>query len=217
MSALNVFRTAEAVHLFVDSAILDLSKGLAVGGFGSKVFPLSHQNAVLSCTGQVWLAPLFAQAFAFDCVDSFDGLVAKVSKLVVAALARDTQQPNAMKPGRFEMVVAGISEATGEPTAFLLRNYDHGQTKAFQIYQINKMIWPELPHGDFDESIGLRVLQRQREAPCAVQDIDTPAYIIGGEAVHVTISKAGVCYKTIWRWGDPVGQPIRPKLNPVIG
>lgn len=218
MSALNVFRTAEAVHIYSDTAVFDLSKGLAVGGFGSKVYPLPRQNAVMASTGQNWLAPVLAQSIGFDGVDTFDGLVGKLSNIVRDTLARDAQQAGALKPGRFEVVVAGVSESTGEPAAWLMRNYDHGELKAFQVYPLNKLLWPEVPHEEYDETTGLRALQRQRETEASPHGSNVMrAHIVGGDAVHVIVSKAGVTYKRIWRWGDQIGQPIRPKLNPAIG
>lgn len=217
MTAINTFRTNDCVEIYADTAITDLNKRGEVVGFGAKVIPIPHINGVFACAGHNWLAMVIAGVIAAEGYGSFDNLVDRLPNILQDFLARDALQAGSLKAASFECVLVGVSESRGEVEAYVMANHSNLGFPAWFMMSMATFIHPPVRIGQMGVEDGLKIMQRQREEPCRPSDHAFTMHAIGGDAVHVKVTKDGVTFKTIHRWGDAVGQKIDPKLNPVTG
>ncbi|RCS21435.1 hypothetical protein DUT91_24140 [Phyllobacterium salinisoli] len=209
MSASNCFVGNDNIQVFSDTAVYDLENGGAIHGFGNKVVPLLHHRAVISCTGYAWVSIIVSGCISASGAETFDDLAARLPDIVKDMTTRDRDA----KFGNFEVLLAGFSESTGEPAAYVLTGYPKNGWPAFTMKKVSSFISPFIERRQFDfdnpESSGLRILEEQRQALCGSTDkAGLALHAVGGCAQMTTVRKDGIEMKVIHRWPDTVGRPI---------
>lgn len=129
MTAINVLKTDDAVHLLTDGLVG------AGGAFGTvaKVMPLPHLNAAIATRGPARLLGLMSLLLCVE-TSSFDDLAAVLRRLQwICGQMSESWQVETLA-AEFDLVVAGIGP-TG-PQAYLVSNHNHHGFKPWQVFEI---------------------------------------------------------------------------------
>lgn len=214
MTAINVIRQSEAVHILSDGALCDFKTGKLLAPF-SKVFPILHLDAAIAARGSPIFGPAFALHAAIDAI-SFDHLICIASEIAAKAML-DVKGAGQIAAGlEFDLVIAGWSELKG-PSSYFMCNHDlHGTARMATVELGEISLLPqteamkadltrEFPQGrradDFDPIVdGLRVLEIQRRF--------APRFPIGAFAQLTSITTGSISTKIIRRWPDLSGEII---------
>jgi hypothetical protein len=226
MSALNVFLTADAAHVFTDAAVYE-PKNLKVGAFANKVTILPQYNAVIGSTGRFVNITLLGIAFAELQYENFDHLADDFASVVKRAVARTNQiDPNNpdMWGDEFTFGLAGWSPAQNAPAFFVVSAVGNGQELA--AVPATKYCSPSAAfEGDtsitgikFDPErpgeSGLEILKAQRLtkfSPLGNVGVKySTYYAIGGFCQHTIVSRDGISVKVLERWPDQIGRTVMP-------
>ncbi|MEH3090754.1 MAG: hypothetical protein PGN20_01665 [Agrobacterium cavarae] len=210
MTAVNIHVAAWHIDVFTDSAIFDLAKGGIVEGFGSKVIPLPHQGAVMAATGYSWVSIVMAGVIATTGIETFDQLSERLPALISNAVKNDPGGSSAY--GKFELAIAGFSEARQAPEAYVLYSYADQGWPAWHLRKVGNYTSPKVSRR-FDPSdpvgSGLRIIEDQRSELCGARGFDGIAcHAVGGVAQHTRLDRDGITIKGIRRWPDVVGEKI---------
>ena len=228
MTAINVIRQANAVHVLTDGIVCN-SEGI-ITEVGPNAFTLPNLPAALAIRGPTQFMPFLVHRLSREC-QSFDELLKKV---VPAALEVHISIPMTLGYGdvrpSFDLVVAGWSNERGRPESFVMTNQEnHDQvglaTAAWRLMplpdvliapsvgmaQINTVGWRAPENAEaFQPSIdGIKLLRAQRlskglRAGPPDRDIDS----VGGFIQLTTVHAQGVSSTILHRWPDRAGQRI---------
>lgn len=223
MTAINIIRQKDAVHLVTDGAAYRADGTLHVKV--QKVFPFTHLDAAMAWRGSPLLAPIFA-AYASVKATSFDHLRSIARDMAMTALS-ETQDAIIGHGGdvEFDMAIAGWSETAG-PSSYFLCNHDrYASISAWQIVDlgpislaptndaIDTALAAAYPHGADPDQLdpvvdGLRILEIQRKHPVDHAGGFGRVVAVGGFAQLTTIKPDAIEMKIIQRWPDEVGRPL---------
>jgi hypothetical protein len=238
MSAINVIRQRNAVHIISDAAVYD-SDGV-VQFFQPKAFSLPHLPAVLASRGPFRAGYLLGSALGAifatfdDLVDGIEERLPEICEVFEDSL-HDGHKDN------IELYIVGWSAEREGPETYFLQT----KTNSFHTdyvppsgdYYVNPAPFElvKLPEivlgpfvtqdeakasqaslnrdvrgpGDLDPAVdGLRILEMQRQQRCTMGEVE--AHWIGGFGLLSTVTKDGVTQRVIGRWDDEVGELIEP-------
>ncbi|MBU4529769.1 MAG: hypothetical protein KUA43_08830 [Hoeflea sp.] len=216
MSAINVFLTDEAAHVFTDGAMYDLDAGGKILGVCSKPLTLPHLNAVIASTGYIYVNYMLMGAICDSRVSSFDELKDHFGAIVKKASAEALKIPGMPKGlGFFETVIAGWSERADRPQAYAM-DRGFGGLDASRPMQTRKVYrkpdHPELPKTKRTEHVeadGLSLMEDQRRLLFGSHDAPgLEAHAVGGFCQMTTVTRDGISMKILRRWPDFIGEPI---------
>jgi hypothetical protein len=213
LTAINVLKQKDAVHLVSDGAAYDAKKRLV--SVGPKVFPLPHLNAAIGVRGPTVALPILVH-FIGHGATSYDGLKRNIVGILKQAQANArTVLGQSVAGAAFEVAIGGISETRG-PDAYVVACNDQGVVSP--LTQINELgFMPSTPGVDafirtqngktIDAAdFGLNVIELQRAAKfdgvCGV----------GGFAQITTVRRTGIETKLLHRWPDQIGKPLNDNI-----
>jgi hypothetical protein len=214
MTAINILRQKNAVHLISDGASYDENQRLVSSG--PKVFALPHINTAIGIRGPTVALPLIAH-FVGHAASSYDGLktnIAGVLKSAFANMKAVTDLCPAIDRGMYaDVAIIGFSERSGEPDAYVISK-PKDEDAAWPVTQIPEMgFMPSLQEintwiktiavsiNELDPcDFGLRVLEMQRAARFHER------CHIGGFAQITTVTRTGgINSKMLRHWNDTPG------------
>ncbi len=228
MTALNCFVTAEAAHIFMDTALYAVDKDASVLGFASKVFPLPRYNAVYGATGFYWGSVAMAGMLAESNLHSFDNLAEEFPRLVKEAIQKSRSIASGFSKRTYErgeFLLAGWSDKENRPAAFILYLHEHEGHAPFHYMPITRFKSPvdsSIAVMAFDpsapEQSGLAIMRRQRQTAFPVDAIAGGAlhHAVGGQCQYTTITRETLTMKVIERWPDEVGRVISHEIQSTI-
>ena len=212
MTALNVFRTSEAVHVLTDGAHFEHGAEVVLM---PKVWPLPNLNAVFAARGQTSLLPLLVLAASHCSTGSFDDLKANIAPIL--EVCYKNALPMLAGNVDAEFVVAGWSEARGADS-YIVRSHDR-EGPVWQVSEfgpvgllpgVQRIVDEVFPNG-FDETSfdpvrdGARIVDIQRtsffESP---HDGERPLHAhIGGFVQLTSVHRSGeISTRVIRHWRD---------------
>ncbi|GGD42532.1 hypothetical protein [Aureimonas glaciei] len=207
MSATNVIRKADAVHVLTDGVLSNWIDGrIQSTALCHKVWQLPHLNAVVSVRGWALLGP-HLQTLISTGASTFDELRLKVVDLIKETIEFNRQQFGQSFQQWFDVIVAGWTEA-GEPSSYIVGNHDTYGWPAWTVTDLgdfavlpadadmNARIQAAFPHvhsaADFDPEVdGVALVDMQRE---------NPEHGIGGFVQLTTIRPDLITTKILHRW-----------------
>jgi len=228
MTAINVIRHSDAVHLLTDGIVCN-SEGV-ICEIGPNAFALPNIPAAMAIRGPTHFMPFLVHRLSREC-QSFDDLLKRV---VSVALEVHMSVPMTLGYGEvrpdFDLVVAGWSEERRRPESFIMTNQEESDQFAIAnnvwqlmalpdvliapsvgVAQIQAVGWrvPETAEA-FQPSIdGAKLVRAQRlskglRPPIRNRDIDS----VGGFVQLTTVHSHGVSSTILHRWPDRMGQLI---------
>lgn len=224
MTAINIIRQKNAVHMITDAAGYD-ERGVLLT-IGPKAWPLPHLNAVFAARGPKLLSPLIADMLA-QSATSYDALKGEFADIVISGCGRlglvDDQAP-------FQLAVAGWSESHG-PDSYVLTNHP-GQadikpwtvaqcgpisiapsTEAMHAVFLEKVVGATAIDALDPETTALKLIALQRHAKVSVLNgsPDDLFFLVGGFAQITTVTPGGISTRILHRWPDKLGETIVPE------
>lgn len=216
MSACNIVKTNDAVHMFTDAASY-YGDG-TLGAVSQKVSILAHLNCAISCRGPAGFLDGFVQA-ANAAYASFDEFVESFALAVGNVYAIDEELWAGCATGpEVEVFLAGWSESRGQPEAYVVCSHDlHGPA------------WTLLPLGPiaiapYDEAlaerlgrispseniidIGVAIMEQQRLVRGQHAGTGPTVAGVGGFCQLSTVTRDGIWTGVVKRWPDQVGEPL---------
>jgi|GEM_PF-3082626 len=226
MSALNVFMARDRVSILVDTA------GYGQDGrlirFVAKANALPHVPAVFAARGS-WVVPfIFAPRFG-ERFATFDEMVTDGAQFADEIHADSYQFIASSGEENVDLVMAGWSESRDRPEAYVLTSFGRNGLSAWQFYPITEAValpgpseeaaiaagFVEKDQAHYDPATdGLKLMQAQRSMRWPVisdSDAEEEHHLVGGAAVLIEVTKAGINQRIIHRWNDKVGEHIRPE------
>ena len=239
MSAINIVRQREAVHLFSDASVYDHDGVLRY--VAPKTFALPHHPAVIGTRGPnrstdiigAGLAGMFA---TFD--EMVDGIEGSLPNLV----EESAQYLAGGGHPRIDLMIAGWSEREQAPRSFMIMTEENGwrpdhdlgdavsvQTgNPYELRPLDELVisptidqddiiaaishgkgFDGIEHMDLDAH-GLMLLELQRAKRTALAPGRDAHHWVGGFAMISTVSRSGVSQRVLHRWEDQVGETISP-------
>ncbi|NNM71419.1 hypothetical protein [Enterovirga aerilata] len=203
MTAVNVIRTTDAVHVFTDG-LMATPEGAAVGRMG-KAFPIPQARAVYVGRGQVELtASVF---FELNTLSSVEEIVAALPTLVptVGDRLEALAERFAGKVHRSDHTVAGWSEQGQRFVTLMFSTHEiPGVCPAGQLAELQECVITPAVSVDRLGAMnaieaGLAILRRQHVAEPAK---------VGGFAQLTTVYRDRIESRILERWPDRVGERI---------
>lgn len=232
MSALNCYIGDDAVHLFTDGNIFNVSDVSARKGNGNKIAILPKFNAVVGATGMHGI-PLIVDGFLLDRgYETFDELAEGFGPFMKYAVDsfRNAQKLVPTNPvvadwGQFEAILAGWSDFKDAPQAFLVREFVHQGVPAFTATEITEHYAPFAPgmqyhrwNRDDIAGSGLELLRAQHamkfpvaSGPQSKREMVEGSFslaepktfsVVGGFAQHTRVDRDGITVRVLERWDD---------------
>jgi hypothetical protein len=228
MTAINVIRQANAVHILTDGIVCN-PEGV-ICEIGPNAFALPNLPAALAIRGPTQFMPFLIHRLSREC-QSLDELLKKV---VPVALEVHLSVPMTLGYGEvrpnFDLVVAGWSYERRRPESFVVTSQERpdqlGLTSAWQLFDLpDVLIAPSVGMAQI-QSIGWRIPQSAEAFQPAIdgpkllmaqrlskglhassqnRDIDS----VGGFVQLTTVHSQGVVTTILHRWPDRMGQRIR--------
>ncbi|SFN02527.1 hypothetical protein SAMN05216573_10774 [Bradyrhizobium sp. Rc3b] len=204
MTAINVFKSLDAVHVFSDGAF-HLSGKLR--GIGTKVHTIPEHNAVYGVTGPL-IVPTLLSAQLLETQFADLRLLADAMPDLVKACCTRGKAVGHNLTGRCEVVLAGWSENAG-PLIFVTECYfEH---EIFKGRAVERYIRPRVDGSSemrFPED-GLRLLEKQYATKCQQAAEGTfgagaIGRVVGGFAQHTQVDADGIRIKLVKRWPDEI-------------
>jgi hypothetical protein len=228
MTAINVIRQANAVHILTDGIVCN-SEGI-ICEIGPNTFALPNLPAALAIRGPTQFMPFLVHRLSREC-QSFDELLKTV---VPVALEVHLSVPMTLGYGEvrpnFDLVVAGWSYERRRAESFVMTSQEgpdqFGLTTAWQLLSLpDVLIAPSVGMAQI-QSIGWRVPQ---SAEAFQPNIDGPKLLmaqrlskglrghsqnrdidsVGGFVQLTTVHPEGVATTILHRWPDRMGQRIQ--------
>jgi hypothetical protein len=220
MTAINIVCLGNAVHMISDGASTNADGRIA--GIAPKVFALPHIKSVIGVRGSSAAATIFAHTAGF-CSNSFDELKLQIVNVFKQGLEhhRDLFERS---PGKheIELHIAGFSAALG-PAAYVISNFDRGDSVAFAITEIPSPGLSFAPSGTeyealdayceaykakfFDlERFSVVVMCEQRRV--VMSRPPQAAGAVGGFIQLTSVSEEEIATRIVHRWHDKVGDNL---------
>lgn len=215
MSAINIIKHRDSVHMLTDGAAYGLDGNALFEG--PKAFSLPNLPAVIAVRGPASLTPLLVPMISAKGVKSYDDLAAEA-----AAIAKETQHAffsllSVCQFGAdFDFVFAGI-KASGEPHAGIVCSHDRHGIEPWQVTELGECSM--LPgdaaiHAAFAERYshiasgdeldpardGLAILEIQRACSVNVPGAADDFAIVGGFAQLTSVYPDRIETRCLKRW-----------------
>jgi hypothetical protein len=218
VTALNIIKQKDAVHLVSDGAAYDAKQRLV--SIGPKVWPLPHINAAIGVRGPTIALPLLAH-FVGHAVTSYDALKINIAAVLRNAFANTHGVLGQSAAGAaFEIAIGGISETVGADAYVVACSADGVVSPltqitelgfmptcetidSFVLMQMAKHLRSNSPINEIDPAdFGLQTIEMQRAAKFG----DHNTCHVGGFAQITTVRAGGIETKLLRRWPDEVGE-----------
>jgi hypothetical protein len=235
MTAINVIRQSEAVHVITDGVFCD-NTGM-VCEIAPNAFAMPHLPAALAIRGSTHFMPFLVHRLSREC-RTFDDLVAKIVRT-----AREVQMSFPMAFGTlaygaivpdFDLVAVGW-KTNGSPAGYLISNHERIISKevtssAWQLLELpNVLVAPPIDEAQVvamrwkvpysaetfrPELDGVALLEAQRLTP---RELDPRSgtrgfvHVVGGFAQVTSVTPGGVHSDVLRWWPDAVGRKINPQ------
>jgi hypothetical protein len=235
MTAINVIRQREAVHVITDGVFCD-NTGM-VCEIAPNVFAMPHLAAALAIRGSTHFMPFLVHRLSREC-RTFDDLVAKIVRT-----AREVHMSFPMAFGSlaygaivpdFDLVAVGW-KTSGMAASYLISNHERiiskeVTTSAWQLLELPEVLvappideaqviamrWQVPYSGDtFRPAVdGVALLEAQRLTP---RELDPRSgtrgfvHVVGGFAQVTSVTRHGVHSDVLRWWPDAVGRKINPQ------
>jgi hypothetical protein len=238
MSAINVVRQKQAVHIISDGAFCDAS-GM-VREIGPSAFSLPHLPAALAIRGSSHFMPFLVHRLSREC-RSLDDLLAKIVSVALEVhisfpMTFGTLEHGTIAPD-FDLVVAGWSKARSGPVSYLVSSHDRlvagGLTSnAWQLLELPEVLvappvaekqiaasgWsvPYSVESFRPDADGIALIKAQRYSRRELDDrsgLRGQAHVVGGFVQITSVSEHGVSSDVPYWWPDQVGRKIEPQAN----
>lgn len=216
MSACNIIRLEDSIHMFTDAASYYADGSL--GELGQKVSILGHLNCAISCRGPNGFGEELAQAIN-GAYQSFDELVESFALAVgnFYYMGRDTYALCDTGP-EVEVFLAGWSESRDKPESYVVTSHD-----------LNGEPWTLLPLGPiaiapYDEAlaerlgrlepsenvgeIGVALMEQQRLVKAPHAGGGPVVAGVGGFLQWTAIRRESISTGILKRWDDALGEPM---------
>lgn len=209
MTAVNIIRDTDSVHLITDGAGF---RGNRVVAYGVKVFPIPHLSTAIAVRGTATMAHRLwidvSSAFA-----TYGEMKAGIVELLHGKYVRRARW--ARSEFGFEIAVAGWSDAG--PDAFALAS---GGDAPWTIQPVPRMMIAPAYSGHAEigiridrdgwdiDRVATHVIDRQRNEPVK----GFGGRILRGAgcfAQVTTITHAGIATRIVKRYPDKIGEPVR--------
>jgi hypothetical protein len=220
---------------FSDGAVYGYEDGI-LSGVSTKIEALPKLSAIIAARGACYSSNVLAREFSLRC-DDFDDLLGKVEDLYPKIMDHFAEELfGGQKEG--QLFIGGWSHKRNQPELYFLTNTDlHLQERGNESRGGGPLYRPEpgrlqemngavnvisLRDGDMEkgfarppkstddiadvEQYALTVLELQREQNTVGSGND--AYMVGGLAQLVTLTKDKIETRVIHRYADEIGQPI---------
>ncbi len=240
MSAINVLRTKDVVHIITDAAAYDEDGVLQA--IKPKCYAMPHMPAALATRGPSRATDIIAMCLGALFRD-FDELVLGI-EYQLPLIVEQTDELRSEYAPRIELILVGWSAERGRPETYFMQTEsnpwqpEHGETLAGELQnpepfklqqQPECLISPNVDPEDMVEANkslsrnvngideldpaidGLRLLEVQRQQRRALVPGGAEAHWIGGFGLLTSVRCDRVEQRVIGRWPDEVGQPILPE------
>jgi hypothetical protein len=224
MTAINIIRKKDSVHLISDGASYDAKQRLV--SIGPKVFPLPHINAAIGIRGPTIALPLLAHLIG-HAATSYDALKINIVEILSNAYANTrVVLEKGVTGSALNVVIGGFSETVGAD-AYVVVCDDDGmvspltqitdfgfmpscpQITSFVQMQAAKHQWSKSAIDEIDAAdFGLRTIEMQR----ALKFGDYNTCHVGGFAQITSIRPDGIETKLLRRWPDEIGSPLNDSI-----
>ncbi|MFK4507215.1 hypothetical protein [Bradyrhizobium daqingense] len=206
MTAINVFKSSDAVHVFSDGLWCDPVTGKPAGK-GTKILVLPELNALVGVTGLSPVPFLLSPLLIETPFDDLRSLVDAMPDLVKTCYAQGKAAGQNFT-GRCDVVLAGWSENAGA-LIHVVECYPHHDI--FKARPDEQYIQPKVVGSAdmFFPEDGLRLLEKQRAAKFSRPDAGTfgsttVTGLVGGFAQYTQIDSDGIRIKVLARWPDNI-------------
>ena len=233
MSAINVIRQRDAVHIVSDGALCDAT-GL-VCEIGPNAFALPHLSAALAIRGSSHFMPFLVHRLSRES-RSFEDLLASLIRTALEVhasfpMAFGTLGHGSVEPD-FDLVAAGWSGERQTPASYLVSSRDRAlapgvAAASWQLIELpDVLIAPPISDAQIaaigwnaprsaelfrPESDGVALLKAQRFSRRQLAPEGSgQAYVVGGFIQLTSIFRDGVSSKVLHWWPDHVGRRIAP-------
>ncbi|PTE07393.1 hypothetical protein [Mesorhizobium helmanticense] len=190
MTAINILKLADSVHLLTDGRV---GAGLAFGTV-AKVMPLPHLTAAVATRGPARLLGLMSLMLCAEGTSDFDDLVGELSRLQWICGQQGEPWQVETLAAEFDVVVAGIGSKG--PAAYMVSNHGkNGLGEPWEVFDIPQVLaTPPVSQSLFDEVFGAddplaempRLVDAQRVHPS-----------IGGFAQLTSITADGISTRIV--------------------
>jgi len=238
MTAINVIRQRQAVHIISDGAFCDAT-GI-ICEIGPNAFALPHLPAAMAIRGSSHFMPFLVHRLSREC-RSFDDML---TRIVPAALEVHASFPMAfgtlgygsIEPD-FDLVAVGWSKNRGAPASYLVSSHDRAvapglAAQAWQMTELPEVLiappiaekqisavgWkvPYSAESFRPEIDGLALLKTQR---LSLRELEARSgmrgyvYVVGGFVQLTSVSSRGVSSDVLHWWPDKIGRRIEPQAE----
>ena len=220
MSAVNIIRVPDAVHIFTDGASYHADGRL--GAVGQKVWPLAHLNAALICRGPHLLMPSLIGRIS-TVFASFDELVAGIVQLAMIAFAEHKATLDCCELGPdFDLFIAGWSEARGRGESYVVCSHST-HVEAWSLAPLDDValspfndefgLWmtanaERLAATDSMSEMGAEMMEAQRGIKGDHAGKGAPIHGVGGFCQWTMITPCTITTGIVRRWPDAIGEPL---------
>jgi hypothetical protein len=223
MTAINVIRHSDAVHVLTDGA--SWSADGECGFAGSKIWPLADRNAVITARGPKLAPALLAEVFSAG-GRTYDEMKCNSVELVRRAVLMFGDLWAFSPTGAdIEVVVAGWSEKSGPDSYVVCTNDRNPAVTPWTVAEagpvlmtpgdraiedkLRAILGPEIKCADDldPERDGLRMLQAQRDMVLALPKCGVDFSVVGAFAQLTTVTRQAIMTKILHRWPDEVLEP----------
>jgi hypothetical protein len=234
MTAINVIRQGDGVHIISDGAFCDAN------GILCEIVPntwlLPHLPAAVAIHGSPHLMPFLMYRLSREC-HSLDEIAARIANIAIDVhisfpMTHGTLDYGNIKP-EFDLIIAGWSAQDRRPKSLLVTCPDRTKSRNFQtgwkVLELSDMLiappiteqvvssigWkvPDSAEAFRADVDGLKLLQAQRllRGPMNPRSSTvTHGFMVGGFVQLTSISEHGVNTRILHRWPDEIGRRIDP-------
>jgi len=234
MTAINVVRQLDAVHIISDGVFCD-TDGFVLN-IGPNTWFLPHLSAAIGIHGSPHFMPFLINRLGGEC-RSFDDIAAKILTIALDVhisfpMTHGTLGWGNINP-EFDLFVVGWSEARGQPISYLVARPGRGtgsQVSAdWRVVELpDLLIAPPLNErvGRADgwkpptsaeafqvEPDGIKLVEAQRFTPTRINSEGGIGFSVGGFVQLTSVSAQRVTSRILLRWPDKVGRKIEPQRH----
>ncbi|MGO4666574.1 hypothetical protein [Bosea sp. 2RAB26] len=216
MSACNIIKTDDAIHMFTDAASY-YGNG-TLGAVGQKVSILAHLNGAISCRGPAGFLDGLVQGLN-TAYGSFDELAESFALAVsnVYSLDQEIWALCATSP-EVEVFLAGWSVSRDRPESYVVTSHNlHGP--AWTLIPLGPVaIAPydaalderlaRIEPGETIVEIGVALMEQQRRVRGPHAGVGKSVAGVGGFCQMTTIRRESIQTAVIKRWPDQIGEVL---------
>lgn len=227
MTAINIIRDAEAVHVFTDGA--SYRGDGTLGAVVQKVWPLAHLNAALVCRGPHTLGPLLVQR-AGAVFGSFDELAQGLADLARSVSMESADIMRLCEIGaEFELFLAGWSTGSNAPASYVVASHDRycepwtlAELGPVAIAPFDEHLaeWCEinldrLMASTSMASLAVELMEAQRGIRAQHGSSGPTIAGVGGFCQWTMIGEQTITTGIVKRWPDKLGEPLGLEVMPL--